>query len=474
MLIKFSIENYKSIYDKLELDFTVKVNEANKKEIEDNPFVLKINENYISKLCLFYGHNGSGKTNIFEALFYLCLCNHKNSLLRLLYKPNGIYYGENKESKFEIQFYSNKLNDSDEYSLYKYKISIENKNIEDNNLTKKNIQITYEILQKGEEIIFERENNKLINNIITNDNEIIIPSNRTVLSFFRSIHTKEDEYFNNIIKYFKLFELLPSATPSLKSLSNSDFIGEFSNRIYNKLDSLKILDFYIDLIKIADVGIDNMTFETKENDKKPLINFYNSLERDSNRKELSEDKKDELKLLLKIIKRGIENNSFPPNRKQIFTYRNKWKKPFEEVESDGTKMYASHMFNIVVALKEGCLSLHDEFYGVQSDLIKTALLLFAKDRYLYEKIEQTSQLFMTTHDIELMNFKYLLLEQIKFVVKDENKTYVYSASDIEGLNKNNLVECYRGNKLGAKYFPRAYDIPIIMSKDTERKIENEL
>ena len=152
MLIKFSIENYKSIYDKLELDFRIKVNEANKKEIEDNPFVLKINEDYISKLCLFYGHNGSGKTNIFEGLFNLSLCNHNNSLLKLLYEPNGIY-GKGKESKFEIQFYSNKLNDSDEYSLYKYKISIENKDIEDNNLTKKNIQITYEILQKGEEHI---------------------------------------------------------------------------------------------------------------------------------------------------------------------------------------------------------------------------------------------------------------------------------------------------------------------------------
>ena len=214
-----------------------------------------------------------------------------------------------------------------------------------------------------------------------------------------------------------------------------------------------------------------MTFETKENDKKPLINFYNSLERDSNRKELSEDKKDELKLILKIIKRGIENNSFPPNRKQIFTYRNKWKKPFEEVESDGTKMYASHMFNIVIALKEGRLSLHDEFYGVQSDLIKTAFLLFTKNRY--KEIEQTSQLFMTTHDIELMYFKYLLLKQIKFVVKDENKTYVYSASDIEGLDKNNLVEYYRENKLGAKYFPRAYDIPTIISKNTEEKMKNE-
>lgn len=473
MLIKFSIENYKSIYDKLDLDFRIKVNNSNKKEIEENPFVLKINEDYISKLCLFYGHNGSGKSNIFEALFNLCLCNGYNPLLKKLYEPNGIY-GEGEESKFEIQFYSNKLNNSsNEYSLYKYKIGIKNKDIENNNFAKKGIQITHEILQRDEKIIFKREGNKLITNeitkqITTDNNKFMIFSDRTVLSFLRNIHAEEDEYFNDIIKYFKLFELLPSATSSLKSLSDSYFIERFSNRIYNKLDSLKIVDFYIDLIKIADVGIDSMTFETKENYKKSLINFYNSLEKDINKKELSEDKKDELKLLLKIVKRQIENNS-SPNPKQIFSYRKKWKKPFEEVESDGTKMYASHMFNIVIALKEGRLSLHDEFYGVQSDLVKTAFLLFTKNRY--KEIEQTSQLFMTTHDIELMNFKYLLLGQIKFVVKEENKTYVYSASDIEGLEKNNLVEYYRGNKLGAKYFPRAYDIPIIMSKYTEREIK---
>lgn len=87
MLTKFSIENYKSIYDKLELDFRIKVNEANKKEIEENPFVLKINEDYISKLCLFYGHNGSGKTNIFKALINLCLCNYDGLYLENLYEP---------------------------------------------------------------------------------------------------------------------------------------------------------------------------------------------------------------------------------------------------------------------------------------------------------------------------------------------------------------------------------------------------
>ena len=209
MLIKFSIENYKSIYDKLELDFRIKVNEANKKEIEKNPFVLKINEDYISKLCLFYGHNGSGKTNIFEALFYLCLCNQNNSLLKSLYEPNGIY-GEDKESKFEIQFYSNKLNNSNEYSLFEYKIGIKNKDTEDNDFAKKNIQVTYEIFKKGEETIFERKNNELITNKITNqittdDNKFMIFSDRTVLSFLRNIHTNEDKYFNNILKYLKLF-----------------------------------------------------------------------------------------------------------------------------------------------------------------------------------------------------------------------------------------------------------------------------
>ena len=40
MLIKFSIENYKSICDKLELDFSVKVNDSNKKEIEKKVMAL--------------------------------------------------------------------------------------------------------------------------------------------------------------------------------------------------------------------------------------------------------------------------------------------------------------------------------------------------------------------------------------------------------------------------------------------------
>lgn len=130
---------------------------------------------------------------------------------------NGIY-GEGKESKFEIQFYSNKLNNSNEYSLYKYEIGIKNKDIENNNFYKKSIQITYEILQKGGYIIFKRDGNKLIINeitkqITTDDNKFMIFSDMTVLSFLISSYTKEDKYFKDILKYLKLFELLPTYTP---------------------------------------------------------------------------------------------------------------------------------------------------------------------------------------------------------------------------------------------------------------------
>lgn len=482
MLIKFSIENYKSIYDKIDLDFRIKVYDANIKEIDNNPFVLKINEDYISKICLFYGHNGSGKTNIFEALFNLCLCNLYNPILKKLYEPNGIY-GKNKESKFAIQFYSNKIDGSTKYSLFEYKIYIKNEYIGNKNTIKNNIQITYEILQKDNDTVFERKYNELITNNITNNNEPItptnpekyywyknqkIPHNKTVLSFLSSIYTEKDTDFDKISKYLDLFKLLPSSVSSLKSLSKPDFIGKFSDEIYSKLHRLKILNFYIELIKIADIGIDTMAFETREDDKEKLIKIYELLEKDSYTQEMSKDKKDEIKLLLKILKKNIENSS-DSNRKQIYTYRNKWSRQFKEVESDGTKMYASHMYSVAVSIKEGCLSLHDEFYGVQSDLIKIVFLLFDKNRYIDEGIEQTSQLFMTTHDIELMNFKYLLLEQIKFVVKEENKTYIYSASDIDGLTKENIAEYYRKNKIGAKYFPRAYNIPIIMSEDIKRK-----
>ncbi|MEI0557951.1 AAA family ATPase [Brachyspira intermedia] len=470
MLVKFSVENYKSIYDKVELDFRIKPkNSADEENINTNPFVLKINDDYISKLCLFYGHNGSGKTNIFEAILDICLANVDNDFLDDIYKPN-IIYGENEESKFEIEFYSNVLNENkNEYSLYNYKLNIKNKEIDDE--YKKSIQITKEILTENGNVVFERINNDLIKNIIASDKKSRIRSDETFILFLMNIYTtKEEREFDTIMKYRKLMISILSTNLGINYLETPNFTNTFFNDIYNDLDEVNLLEFYISLIKIADLGIDDISFELDEEYEK-IEHLTKDMRKnyEENKSKLRENKdfleKEKyidniISLIENLEALNNKNDNTIKKRKKVISYRNGKKAPFDEIESDGTKIYAFHMYNIVKSLKNASLSLHDEFYGVQPDLIKTAFLLFRKN--MYKEVEQTAQLFMTTHDIMLMDFKYLLLEQVKFVVKEKNKTYVYSASDIEGLTKENLIENYKNNKLGAKYFPRAYNLPIKM------------
>lgn len=274
MLVKFTVENYKSIYDKVELDFRIKPKNSDDEEsIKNNPFVLKINNDYISKLCLFYGHNGSGKTNIFEAILDICLSNSNNNFLNDIYKPNMIY-GENEESKFEIEFYSNVLNENkSEYSLYNYKLNVKNKEIDDE--YKKSIQITKEILTENGKIVFERTNNDLVKNTITNDERIVIPSDRTFITFLMDIYTKEKDEFDNIISYNKMISsILSAAINKPNYLSIPDFTNVIFNQMYDILETFNILDFYIELIKIADVGIDDIKFELSKFDNiEKYINF---------------------------------------------------------------------------------------------------------------------------------------------------------------------------------------------------------
>ncbi len=260
MLVKFSVENYKSIYDKIELDFRIKPkNPTDEANINANPFVLKINDDYISKLCLFYGHNGSGKTNIFEAILNICLSNVDNGFLDNIYKPNMIY-GENEESKFEIEFYSNVLNkNKNEYSLYSYKLNVKNKEINDE--YKKSIQITKEILKENGNLVFERTNNDLDENYIINNKNIVIPSDETFILFLMDIYTKEKKEFETIIKYRKLMTSILSTNLGINYLETPNFTNTLFNEISNNLDKYKLLDFYIDLIKIADLGIDDISFE---------------------------------------------------------------------------------------------------------------------------------------------------------------------------------------------------------------------
>ncbi|MCZ9981477.1 AAA family ATPase [Brachyspira hyodysenteriae] len=145
MLVSFSAKNYKSFYDEITLDMRIDVNDSNREEIENNPFVYKINDDYISKLCILYGHNGSGKSNLLNAIKYLTNINinHLPSNYKKLFMSNMIY-GKYENTEFNLEFYHNN-------NLYHYEIILDNKNE----------KIEYELLKENNNIIFERENNNI-------------------------------------------------------------------------------------------------------------------------------------------------------------------------------------------------------------------------------------------------------------------------------------------------------------------------
>ena len=92
MLVSFSAKNYKSFYDEVTLDMRIEVNDSNREEIENNPFVYKINDDYISKLCILYGHNGSGKSNLLDAIKYLFDINsYEDDDINQHYKKYGLW-----------------------------------------------------------------------------------------------------------------------------------------------------------------------------------------------------------------------------------------------------------------------------------------------------------------------------------------------------------------------------------------------
>lgn len=442
MLVSFSLKNYKSIYDKVSLDFRIKKEEDIKNQ-EDNPFIYKINNDYVSKICLFYGHNASGKSNILEALEALLYCNSSMKMgLNKLYNPHGIY-GKDKPSEFTIEFYSK--SNKNTYHLYYYTIILEkSKNIDDRDSN--DIQIRYECLKEDDRTIFERKYNDININTISDEKIAMysIPTLKFLQEMYNQQKNKEDVY-EKIVSYYKIInKLLPSINAPLSSLSSPEFASSIFTKILSDAKKKNIYDSYIQMIKVADVAIDDISLRKTNTVLKKTIKL----------KDIKTKTKTEI---LKVLSDFLETTSEYKLDDIVMSERMGWKSPFNKVESEGTKIYSFHLFFILLAVEEGKLSLHDEFYGVQSDLIKVLMILFEKKRF--EKKSDTAQLFLTTHDSELMSFKHLTLEQIKFVVKKNHKTYTYSAGDIEGITNDNLIDSYKQNKIGGKYFPRAYALP---------------
>ncbi|WP_300753593.1 AAA family ATPase [uncultured Brachyspira sp.] len=403
MLVSFSAKNYKSFYDEVTLDMRIEVNDSNIEEVENNPFVYKINDDYISKLCILYGHNGSGKSNLLNAISYLTNINIYHDApanYKYLFIPNMIY-GKDENTEFTLEFYYNNI-------LFFYKIILDNKNK----------KIEYELLKENDNIVFERNNSNILNGNDFFINIKGIPNQITVMAYCYSV----DDYKKNTKKYQDIFT---KNFFSYMFINFPDALFIDIDNIYFLLKSSGLWNVYKKLISLADVGIDDIKVIENTNDKKN--NSY-------------------------------MNNFLRKNKYKLISIHKNYEDDFRNIESDGTKNYAVNLFSILGNLRSGSLSVLDEFQGVQSELLELVVSLFQKN--MFEDLDNpTAQLILSTHDTNLMCLKNTLLNHYWFLNKEDNKSELYCASDFEDLKIEDLEKEYKRNSLKAKYNSRLFEVP---------------
>lgn len=406
MLVSFSVKNYKSFYDEVTLDMRIKVDDSNIEEVENNPFVHKINDDYISKLCILYGHNGSGKSNLLNAIKYLFHINSYeddeiNQFYKKLFIPNMIY-GKDEDTKFSLEFYYKN-------NLYHYEILY-------------NINIKYELLKKYNKIIFERKSNSITNGIAVLKDKEGIPNNITVISYFNSVSN-----YKIIIEDYRTAFLHTFMAALLEVKENFTEILFFQlDKVYYALNKSNSWNLYKKLISLADIGIDDI----KVVENTGYINTNNI----------------------------VENLILKNNKKILISSHSNYQDEFRKIESDGTKIYANNLFDVLGCIKSGKLSVLDEFQGVQSELLELIINLFQKN--MFEDLNNsTAQLILSTHDTNLMSLKNTLLNHYWFLNKENNKSELYCASDFEDLKREDLEKEYKRNSLKAKYNSKLFEVP---------------
>ncbi|PTY39112.1 AAA family ATPase [Brachyspira hampsonii] len=394
MIKKIIISNYRSFYDETVLDLSVDVNAAKTNECR---FIKKINnDEYISKLCLLYGYNGSGKSNLINALKYILYSNNgyitsSDDSIKKLLDPNMIY-GKNDKSRFCLEFYSN-----DECILYLYELILDNQN--------KKIY-SEKLLKNNNIIVFERELNSIKEGIFHYNK--YIPDTNTFLSFINE--EKIDEYREEVNYYLSLFKNLCFLFPFTNEADFSSYAIVEAFEYFNKYNIWDIYKKLLSLIDIDDLSIENAVSKNEF--------------------------------------------SFIIDNKRLVTKHDSYTNDFDEVESEGSKVYAINLIYILVSLINGTLSIVDEFNGIQSELLEFIINLFGNNFFngIKDIAADTSQLILSTHDSSLMSIDGTMLYNYFLVNKENNISSIYRIDDLSkknnNLNINNLEKEYRKNRFG--------------------------
>lgn len=441
MLIRFSVENFKSFNDRQEL-----VMIPAKKLKTNKEHVIALNKVSVLRNATIYGANASGKTNIIDAIRFA-----KHVITKKIPMEASKMYcrvfteNQEKESKFEFEIYKN-----GKFYAYGFSLLMSEQIIKSEWL--------YELLpsKNTQTMLFERETDtnrlELGEDLILDEIDTMrfktykldFEDNNTGL-FIREMNRNKKmnkdsklTFFRDVFEWFD--EDLVTIFPDQPITDFEYFYGDGGSDKINEI--IELLDTGISKVKIEEISVADLKnkIPTKIADD-ILQSFKNKLE----------DSADNMKAMMSLrTNTAFYNIKGAKGEDPVITtimleHGNAFSDFEFSEESDGTRRLFD-LLDILISNEKNKIYVIDELErSLHPKLTYKFLELF------FEHLkENNTQLIFTTHESTIMDQELLRRDEIWFVERNkDNVSHLYSLDRFKERYDKKLSKAYLEGRYGA-------------------------
>ena len=428
MIAEFTVENFYSIRSTQKISF-----EPSSDSFMSDEYTYEVKDGVrLLKVGIIYGANASGKSNVLGAIEFF-----KMLVLRVPKGRNDTTRAvpflldetsKTKTTKMSMSFYVNQLKYILSFELDKKRIYSETLTVYESIRPTKLYSRSYDpdtdssVIEFGTNLKMAKKNQDAIAGNTIN--------NCSVLAAFGNSNVEKTK-LNDVYDYF--------AKQVKDVLAPGMLLSGYVKRHLDKDKDGNLKKFILNFLKASDFNIEDVTLHEEEELITP------ELEQLIQKAPIDDDAKSEM------LKKGKITNT-----ELTFTHKagNGLYELSEEYESNGTMRFLGMAVILNFLLKKNQFVPIDE---VETSIHYELLSYFIK--VFLANSNQTSQMLLTTHDINLLNEEFIRRDTIWFTDKDEQgETNVVRLSAL-GLHKNlSPYNAYKQGKLvklpflGSQYF----------------------
>ena len=428
MIAEFTVENFYSIRSTQKISF-----EPSSDSFMSDEYTYEVKDGVrLLKVGIIYGANASGKSNVLGAIEFF-----KMLVLRVPKGRNDTTRAvpflldetsKTKTTKMSMSFYVNQLKYILSFELDKKRIYSETLTVYESIRPTKLYSRSYDpdtdssVIEFGTNLKMAKKNQDTIAGNTIN--------NCSVLAAFGNCNVGKTK-LNDVYDYF--------AKQVKDVLAPGMLLSGYVKRHLDKDKDGNLKKFILNFLKASDFNIEDVTLHEEEELITP------ELEQLIQKAPIDDDAKSEM------LKKGKITNT-----ELTFTHKagNGLYELSEEYESNGTMRFLGMAVILNFLLKKNQFVPIDE---VETSIHYELLSYFIK--VFLANSNQTSQMLLTTHDINLLNEEFIRRDTIWFTDKDEQgQTNVVRLSTL-GLHKNlSPYNAYKQGKLvklpflGSQYF----------------------